>query len=42
MPAILIECCFVDSQTDCDLWDSLGAKTMAEAIFNGLQESLEF
>lgn len=42
MPAILIECCFVDSQTDCDLWDSLGAKTMAEAIFKGLQESLEF
>jgi N-acetylmuramoyl-L-alanine amidase len=42
MPAILIECCFVDRKSDCDLWDSLGSKSIAEAIFNGLQESLKF
>jgi N-acetylmuramoyl-L-alanine amidase len=33
MPAILIECCFVDSQADMDLFD---AEKMAEAIKVGL------
>lgn len=33
MPAILIECCFCDSQKDMDLFD---AETMAEAIKHGL------
>jgi N-acetylmuramoyl-L-alanine amidase len=33
MPAILIECCFVDSKTDMDLFD---AEKMAEAIKVGL------
>ncbi|NJR73951.1 MAG: N-acetylmuramoyl-L-alanine amidase [Scytonema sp. CRU_2_7] len=33
MPAILIECCFCDSQTDMDIFD---AEKMAEAIKDGL------
>lgn len=33
MPAILIECCFVDSKADMDLFD---AEAMAEAIKDGL------
>lgn len=33
MPAILIECCFIDSQADMDLFD---AESMAEAIKVGL------
>lgn len=33
MPAILVECCFCDSQTDMDIFD---AEKMAEAIKDGL------
>lgn len=33
MPAILVECCFCDSQKDMDLYDK---EKMAEAIFQGL------
>jgi N-acetylmuramoyl-L-alanine amidase len=42
MPAILIETCFVDKKSDCDLWDKLGEKTIAEAIFKGLKKALSF
>ncbi|NJL64903.1 MAG: N-acetylmuramoyl-L-alanine amidase [Methylacidiphilales bacterium] len=42
MPAILVEVCFVDSNADCTLWDKLGCKAIAQAIFEGLQESLKF
>jgi N-acetylmuramoyl-L-alanine amidase len=42
MPAILIEVCFIDKKSDCDLWTSLGAKTIAQAIFNGLNKQLKF
>jgi N-acetylmuramoyl-L-alanine amidase len=42
MPAILVETCFVDKQFDCELWDSLGSKVIAEAIFIGLKKALSF
>jgi N-acetylmuramoyl-L-alanine amidase len=42
MPAILIECCFVDSRGDVDLWNKLGADRIAQAIFDGLREALKF
>ncbi|BAZ36960.1 putative N-acetylmuramoyl-L-alanine amidase [Calothrix sp. NIES-4101] len=42
MPAILIECCFVDRQSDVDLWNQIGAEAIAKAIFDGLRESLKF
>lgn len=42
MPAILVEVCFIDKKSDCDLWERLGAKTIAKAIFDGLNQSLKF
>lgn len=42
MPAILIEVCFIDKKADCDLWNSLGAKSIAQAIFHGLNKQLKF
>jgi N-acetylmuramoyl-L-alanine amidase len=42
MPAILIEVCFVDSQKDVELWESLGQEKIAQAIFDGLNGALKF
>lgn len=42
MPAILIECCFVDSKSDVELWNQIGAERIAQAIFEGLKEALRF
>lgn len=42
MPAILIEICFVDCKTDVELWESLGHEKIAQAIFDGLNEALDF
>lgn len=42
MPAILLEICFVDSKTDVELWNDLGANRIATAIFEGLKEALKF
>ena len=36
MPAILVECCFCDSQEDMNLYSQVTADKMAEAIVNGL------
>lgn len=36
MEAMLIEVCFTDTKTDVDLYNRLGADTIAEAIANGL------
>jgi N-acetylmuramoyl-L-alanine amidase len=42
MAAILIEVCFVDSKSDVELWNQLGANRVAQAIFDGLREALKF
>lgn len=36
MPAMIIEVCFVDSKADVELYQSLGAKKIAKAIFEGV------
>lgn len=36
MNAMIIEVCFVDSKSDVELYKSLGAKTIAKAIFEGV------
>lgn len=36
MPAMIIEVCFVDSKADVELYQSLGAKRIAKAIFEGV------
>lgn len=36
MNAILIEVCFVDTKTDCDLYKKLGVSKIAEAIAKGI------
>jgi N-acetylmuramoyl-L-alanine amidase len=36
MPAILIECCFCDSQKDMDLFAKVGPDAIANAIVHGL------
>lgn len=36
MPAMLVECCFVSSPVDCELYD---AEQIAEAIFKGLNKN---
>jgi N-acetylmuramoyl-L-alanine amidase len=41
MPAILVEVCFIDKKSDCDLWTKLGAKKIAKAIFDGLNKALK-
>jgi N-acetylmuramoyl-L-alanine amidase len=41
MPAILVEVCFIDKKSDCDLWSKLGAKKIAKAIFEGLNKALK-
>lgn len=37
MPAILIEVCFVDTQTDVELYKKLGYQKIAEAIVNAIK-----
>ncbi|OKH47304.1 hypothetical protein NIES2101_23995 [Calothrix sp. HK-06] len=42
MPAIIVEACFMDTKTDCELWQRVGAKAVAEAIYKGLNQVLKF
>jgi len=42
MPAVLVETCFVDSQSDVKLWNSVGAEAVAKAIYDGLNAVLRF
>lgn len=35
-PAVLVESFFVDSKKDCDLFETLGTKRIAEAIYEGI------
>ncbi len=35
-PSMLIEICFIDTQSDIDLYNSIGAKNIADAIVKGL------
>lgn len=39
MPSVLVETCFVDSRSDCDLYKKLGAKRIATAIADGITMS---
>ena len=36
MPAVLVEVCFVDSKTDCELYKSAGVNIIAQAITRGI------
>ncbi len=40
-PAMLIEVCFVDTKSDADLYNSLGAAAIAEAIADGITGDIE-
>ena len=42
MPAILVETCFVDTQSDMNLWNRVGAEAVAKAIYDGLNTVLKF
>lgn len=40
-PAVLVEVCFVDTQTDAELYKRLGAKRLADAISKGIRDREE-
>lgn len=40
-PAVLLEVCFVDKKTDADLYTSLGAERIADAIGSGISDNKE-
>ncbi|BDA73069.1 hypothetical protein CAL7716_072350 [Calothrix sp. PCC 7716] len=42
MPAVIVETCFVDTQSDVELWNKLGAEKIARAIYDGLNTALKF
>lgn len=42
MPAVIVETCFVDTQSDVELWNKLGAEKIARAIYDGLNIALKF
>ncbi len=40
-PACLLEICFVDNQSDADLYNNIGAEAIAEALCNAIDKSFE-